>query len=94
MPNCLINNYLVPITQAQYRHFIHRQTMSSPSYIIIGSGVFEALTSLSLIRKHPNATITLIDRDAFSAPFRVAASWDWNKVVRADYREILVVENS
>jgi glycine/D-amino acid oxidase-like deaminating enzyme len=68
--------------------------MSSPSYIIIGSGVFEALTSLSLIRKHPNATITLIDRDAFSAPFRVAASWDWNKVVRADYREILVVENS
>jgi glycine/D-amino acid oxidase-like deaminating enzyme len=63
--------------------------MTSPSYIIVGSGVFGASTSLSLIRKYPTASITLIDRDPFYAPFRVAASWDWNKVVRADYRDIL-----
>jgi hypothetical protein len=60
---------------------------------MVGSSVFGASTSLFLIYKHPNVTITLIDRDAFSAPLRVAASWHWNKV-RADYREILVAENS
>lgn len=62
--------------------------MSSPIYIIVGSGVFGASTALTLIRKHPNASITLIDRDSFTAPFRVAASWDWNKVIRADYSDI------
>ncbi|PMD47963.1 FAD dependent oxidoreductase [Hyaloscypha variabilis F] len=62
--------------------------MSTPSYIIVGSGVFGASTALALIRKHSTASITLIDRDHFSAPFRVAASWDWNKVIRADYGEI------
>jgi glycine/D-amino acid oxidase-like deaminating enzyme len=62
--------------------------MSSPSYIIVGSGVFGASTALYLIRKHPDAKITLIDRDNFNAPFRVAASWDWNKVIRADYSDI------
>jgi glycine/D-amino acid oxidase-like deaminating enzyme len=66
--------------------------MTSPSYIIVSSGVFGASTSLSLIRKHPTASITLIDRDPFYAPFRVAASWDWNKVVRADYRDILYIK--
>jgi glycine/D-amino acid oxidase-like deaminating enzyme len=63
--------------------------MSSPSYLIVGSGVFGASTALSLIRKYPDARITLIDRDAYDAPARVAASWDWNKVVRADYRDIV-----
>ena len=63
--------------------------MSSPSYIIVGSGVFGASTALYLIRKHPDASITLIDRDAYDAPVRVAASWDWNKVIRADYRDIV-----
>lgn len=63
--------------------------MPSPSYIIVGSGVFGASTALSLVRKHPEAIITLIDRDSFDAPRRVAASWDWNKVVRADYNDIV-----
>lgn len=63
--------------------------MSSPSYIIVGSGVFGASTALSLVRKHPESIITLIDRDSFDAPKRVAASWDWNKVVRADYNDIV-----
>ncbi|KAL1860648.1 hypothetical protein VTK73DRAFT_7222 [Phialemonium thermophilum] len=62
---------------------------SSPSYVIIGSGVFGASTALHLIRAHPDADVTLVDRDAHDAPTRVAASWDWNKVVRADYADIL-----
>ena len=58
-----------------------------PSYIIVGSGVFGASTALHLIRKYPDAQVTLVDRNAFTAPTRVAASWDWNKVVRADYAD-------
>lgn len=63
--------------------------MTTQSYLIIGSGVFGASTAVALIRKHPTASITLIDRDSYSAPNRVAASWDWNKVIRADYSDIL-----
>lgn len=59
----------------------------SHSYVIVGSGVFGASTALRLIQKHPDAHITLVDRNAFDAPTRVAASWDWNKVVRADYND-------
>lgn len=60
-----------------------------PSYIIVGTGVFGVSTAYALIQKYPSATITLIDRDAPHAPVRVAASWDWNKVVRADYDDLL-----
>ncbi|KUJ14545.1 FAD dependent oxidoreductase [Mollisia scopiformis] len=63
--------------------------MSSPTYIIVGSGVFGASTALYMIRKYPHASVTLIDRDNFTAATRVAASWDWNKVIRADYNEIV-----
>nr|AFK23394.1 sarcosine oxidase [Cordyceps militaris] len=59
------------------------------SYIIIGAGVFGVSTALHLIKKYPNASVTLVDRDAFDADSRVAASWDWNKVVRADYDDII-----
>ena len=55
------------------------------SYIIIGAGVFGVSTAYHLIKKYPKASVTLVDRDAFDAESRVAASWDWNKVVRADY---------
>lgn len=61
---------------------------STPSYLILGSGAFGASTALHLIRAHPNASITLLDRDHYAAPTRVAASWDWNKVVRADYSDV------
>ncbi|KAK0658007.1 FAD dependent oxidoreductase [Cercophora newfieldiana] len=61
----------------------------SPSYLIIGSGVFGASTALHLIQSRPSASITLIDRDAHTAPIRVAASWDWNKVIRSDYADIV-----
>lgn len=61
---------------------------SKDSYIIVGAGVFGVSTAFTLIQKYPNASVTLIDRDAYDAETRVAASWDWNKVVRADYDDI------
>jgi glycine/D-amino acid oxidase-like deaminating enzyme len=64
-------------------------TTTNHSYIILGSGVFGSSTALHLIRKYPSASIRLIDRNAFEAPTRVAASWDWNKVIRADYKDIV-----
>jgi len=64
----------------------------TPSYIIVGSGVFGVSTAYHLIKKYPNASITLVDRDAHDADSRVAASWDWNKVVRADYDDIVYCE--
>ncbi|KAK1961149.1 FAD dependent oxidoreductase [Colletotrichum sublineola] len=60
----------------------------SASYLIVGAGVFGASTALHLIRARPDASVTLVDRNAFDAPVRVAASWDWNKVIRADYVDI------
>jgi len=63
--------------------------MSSPSYLIVGAGVFGVSTAYHLIRKYPNASVTIVDRDAYDADSRVAASWDWNKVVRADYDDLI-----
>lgn len=60
-----------------------------PSYLIIGAGVFGVSTAYHLIQKYPDASVTLVDRDEFDAESRVAASWDWNKVVRADYDDIV-----
>lgn len=63
---------------------------SSPSsYLIIGAGVFGVSTAYHLIQKYPNASVTLVDRDWFGAEERVAASWDWNKAVRADYDDFV-----
>ncbi len=62
------------------------------SYIIVGAGVFGVSTAYYLIKKYPNASVTLVDRDAYDAETRVAASWDWNKVVRADYDDIVYCE--
>lgn len=59
------------------------------SYIIVGAGVFGVSTAYHLIQKYPKASVTIVDRDAFDAESRVAASWDWNKVVRADYDDIV-----
>ena len=59
------------------------------SYIIVGAGVFGVSTAYHLIKKYPDSSVTLIDRDAYDAESRVAASWDWNKVVRADYDDIV-----
>lgn len=62
---------------------------SNPSYLIVGAGVFGVSTAYHLIQKYPHASVTLVDRDAFDADSRVAASWDWNKAVRADYDDLL-----
>jgi sarcosine oxidase / L-pipecolate oxidase len=62
-----------------------------PSYLIVGAGVFGVSTALHLIRKYPESTVTLVDR-AF--PYQGAASWDWSKVVRADYPNIFYMEKA
>lgn len=62
---------------------------NNKSYIIVGAGVFGVSTAYHLIKQNPNAKVTLVDRDAYDADSRVAASWDWNKVVRADYDDIV-----
>ncbi|KAI0547512.1 sarcosine oxidase [Xylaria curta] len=59
-----------------------------PSYLVVGAGVFGTSTALHLKSKYPGADVTLVDRHDPDAPTRPAASWDWNKVVRADYRDI------
>lgn len=66
-------------------------SMASPrrSYLIVGAGVFGVSTAYHLIQKYPDADVTLVDRDAYDSDNRVAASWDWNKVVRADYDDLL-----
>ena len=60
-----------------------------PSYLIVGAGVFGVSAAYHLIKRDPDASVTLVDRDEFDAESRVAASWDWNKVVRADYDDIV-----
>ncbi|KAI2632943.1 sarcosine oxidase [Xylaria nigripes] len=59
-----------------------------PSYLIVGAGVFGTSTALHLKSQYPDADVTLIDRHEPDASTCPAASWDWNKVVRADYRDI------
>lgn len=59
------------------------------SYLIVGAGVFGVSTAYHIIKTYPNASVTIVDRDAYDAESRVAASWDWNKVVRADYDDIV-----
>ncbi|KAL4929898.1 NAD(P)/FAD-dependent oxidoreductase [Aspergillus undulatus] len=64
-------------------------TNPTNSYLILGAGIFGVSTAYYLKKSHPAARVTLIDRDAFDAESRVAASWDWNKVVRADYSDLI-----
>ena len=58
-------------------------------FLVVGAGVFGASTALHLIRKYPAATVTLIDR---AIPCQAGASWDWSKVVRADYTNVLYMK--
>lgn len=54
------------------------------SYLIVGGGVFGASTACHLSKAHPESTIVLIDRSA-TYPCSLAASYDFNKIIRADY---------
>ncbi|KAI4656560.1 uncharacterized protein J4E78_006449 [Alternaria triticimaculans] len=65
---------------------------SQPSYLIIGAGVFGVSTAYHLIKKYPEAHIQLIDRTQYPCP--LAASWDWNKVIRADYGDLFYMEKA
>lgn len=56
------------------------------TYLIVGCGVFGASTAYHLSKKHPNSSIILVDRTPYPCP--QAASYDFNKIIRADYSEI------
>jgi sarcosine oxidase/L-pipecolate oxidase len=59
------------------------------TYLIVGFGVFGASTALALAQKYPDALITIVDR---AIPHRFTASWDWSKIIRADYADLLYVK--
>ena len=62
----------------------------NPSYLIVGAGVFGSSTAYHLVKALPSASITLIDRTPFPCP--LAASYDVNKIVRADYGDKFYME--
>jgi len=49
---------------------------SDQSYIIVGAGVFGVSTAYTLIQKYPEASVTLVDRDAFDADTRTFQNYD------------------
>ena len=57
------------------------------SYIIVGAGVFGVSTAYHLKKQVPSASVTLIDRT--DPPCPIAASHDINKIVRADYEDMV-----
>jgi sarcosine oxidase / L-pipecolate oxidase len=61
---------------------------SAKSYIIIGAGVFGASSAYHLAKDVPSAasSITLLDRSPFPCP--LAASYDYQKVIRPDYTNL------
>lgn len=67
------------------KSWILNNMATKPSYLIVGAGVFGVSTAYHLIKKYPDRQVTILDMDAYDSDNRVAASWDWNKVVRADY---------
>lgn len=71
------------------------KTMTNPTsrddtYIIVGAGVFGTSVALHLIRQYPTADIVLIDRSPFL--HEAGASWDWSKIIRADYTQPVYME--
>jgi len=68
-----------------------RSDTSHYSHLIIGSGVFGTSTAYHLSKSHPEASIALIDRSP-SYPCPLAASHDFNKIIRADYGNIFYCE--
>ena len=44
---------------------------SKSTYIIVGAGVFGVSTAYTLIQKYPEASVTLVDRDAYDADTRM-----------------------
>ncbi|PGH08396.1 hypothetical protein GX51_01222 [Blastomyces parvus] len=61
--------------------------MDPASYLIVGAGCFGASTALALKKAKPNAIVTLVDRTPF--PFPSAAAHDLNKIIRAEYEDLM-----
>lgn len=61
-----------------------------PSYLIIGAGCFGASTALYLSQTRPSTKITLVDSAPFPNPS--AAAHDLNKIIRADYPDLLYMK--
>ncbi|KFA69532.1 hypothetical protein S40285_07268 [Stachybotrys chlorohalonatus IBT 40285] len=85
-----ILNWLACSVLLTLSRYMETSTDTPDSYVIVGAGVFGTSAALHLTREHPDAHITLIDRGPF--PHEAGASWDWNKVVRADYTSLVYME--
>ncbi|KAM3084141.1 hypothetical protein ACMFMG_001757 [Clarireedia jacksonii] len=66
-------------------------TQATTSYIIVGSGVFGTSTAYHLSIAHPGSSITILDRSS-TFPCSLGASYDYNKIIRADYGNIFYCE--
>ena len=69
--------------------------MSSPpraprSYLIVGAGTFGTATALSLKKLEPDSDVTVLDQTPFPCP--MGAGHDYNKIVRADYDDLLYMK--
>lgn len=60
--------------------------MECADFVIVGAGVFGISTALHLARRHPSKEILLVDR---KRPNPGAASSDYNKIIRADYPDLI-----
>lgn len=60
------------------------------SFLIVGAGCFGASTALYLSQTRPASKITLIDSTPFPNPS--AAAHDLNKIIRADYPDLLYMK--
>jgi sarcosine oxidase/L-pipecolate oxidase len=61
------------------------ESPQATTYLIVGAGVFGLSTALHLARSKPGASVVLLDRN--DVPNPASASYDLNKIIRADYRD-------
>lgn len=61
--------------------------LAANSYLIVGAGCFGASTARHLKVTHPDADVVIVDSAPFPNP--VAASHDLNKIIRAEYEDIM-----
>jgi sarcosine oxidase/L-pipecolate oxidase len=66
-------------------------TSATTSYLIVGSGVFGTSTAYHLSIAHPGSSIIVLDRSS-TFPCSLGASYDYNKIIRADYGNIFYCE--
>jgi sarcosine oxidase/L-pipecolate oxidase len=59
-------------------------------FLIVGAGIFGASAALHIKRAKPWATVILLDQTDF--PNQAGASYDHNKIIRSDYRDIFYMK--